>query len=122
VIGGLFNYINLVEASKFYAANSGSERNRLFLGKKKMAGKKTRCRLSTVDLGRGVLLSYIACACFALLSLGTASVDRVPASVARVTRGANVTWLLFFFIVLHEFFISCFVVVLDVLVTSSREI
>ncbi len=49
MIGGLFNYINLVEASKFYAANSGSERNQLFLGKKKMAGKKDK----VVDLGRG---------------------------------------------------------------------
>ena len=53
MIGGLFNYINLVEASKFYAANSGSERNRLFLGKKKMAGKKDEVP-PTVDLGRGV--------------------------------------------------------------------
>ena len=51
---GLFTYINLVEASKFYAANSGSERNRLFLGKKKMAGKKDDVP-PTVDLGRGVI-------------------------------------------------------------------
>jgi hypothetical protein len=41
-----------------------------------------------------------------------------PASVEHVMHGASVTWLLFF-IVLHKFFISCFVVVLDVLVTGD---
>ena len=40
------------------------------------------------------------------------------ASVAHMMHAAIVTWLLFF-IVLHEFFILCFVVVLNVLITGD---
>jgi hypothetical protein len=39
-------------------------------------------------------------------------------SVARMMHAAIVTWLLFF-IVLHKFFILCFVVVLNVLITGD---
>ncbi len=53
LIGRWFYYINnLVKASKIYAVDSGSEWNRLFLGKKKMAGKKDEAP-PTVDLGLG---------------------------------------------------------------------
>ncbi len=41
-----------------------------------------------------------------------------PASVARVTRGASVTWLHFLFF-LRGFFITCFIVVLNVLVAGD---
>ncbi len=47
-----FNYINLFEASKIYAANSGSGADWLFLRKKKLAGKKDEVP-PAVDLGRG---------------------------------------------------------------------
>jgi hypothetical protein len=48
-----FNYINfLVEASKIYAANSGSGADRLFFRKKKLAGKKDNV-LPAIDLGHG---------------------------------------------------------------------
>jgi hypothetical protein len=57
----------------------------------------------------------------ALLLLGTASVDCVHRS--SIECCAHDTWqdchVAAFFIVLQEFFISCFVVVLDVLVTGD---
>ncbi len=41
-----------------------------------------------------------------------------PASVAHVTHGASVTWL-YFLLVSCKFFITCFVVVLDILVVGD---
>jgi hypothetical protein len=68
-----------------------------------------------------LLSSQLALA--ALLSLGTASVDRVRRSSSECR--ARDAWLkchvAAFFIVLHEFFISCFVVVLDAFVAFVGE-
>ncbi len=41
-----------------------------------------------------------------------------PASVVRVTCGASVMWL-HFLLFLHEFFIACFIVVLDILLVGD---
>jgi hypothetical protein len=41
-----------------------------------------------------------------------------PVSVARMTRGTSVTWL-HFLLFLHEFFIACFIVVLNVLIVGD---